>query len=192
METLLKELAAAGYPVASVSDLRTSGRRYVDAVPVLLRWLPEAQTDAETNEIVRALSVPWAREALDPLILLYRSIPIPGTPSSESLRWSVGNAIEVIWDDAHFSELSEIAMDDRFGRARQMVVLGLGRSKRPEATDVLTRLLGDPTVNGHAVMALGRLADPRGRAGLLSMANDHRAWVRKEVDKALRRLEGGA
>lgn len=69
-----------------------------------------------------------------------------------------------------------------------MVVLGLGKSNRPEVVDVLNRLLDDPVVNGHAVTALGKLRDPRARPGLESMTADKRTWVRKAAEKALARL----
>ena len=95
MDGLLEDLAAVGYSVGSVSELRDSSVRYTDAVPVLLRWLPRAETPKEKEQIVRALSVPWARQlALGPLIEEF--IASPGDPKSESLRWAVGNGIEVL------------------------------------------------------------------------------------------------
>lgn len=187
--SLLEDLASAGFEVGSVSELRTSGVRYRDAVPILLRWLPRAASVADKEEIVRALAVPWARAAaLGPLIEEFRAVPIPAGPQEELLRWAVGNAIEVLWDDDRFDELVELARDDRFGKARQMVVLGFGRSKRPESSDVLIAFLDDPVVNGHAVKALGKLRVPRARPGLERMTSDHRAWVRKEAQKALAQL----
>jgi HEAT repeat protein len=189
MAGILEDLASAGFAVGSVTELRTSGVRYRDAVPVLLRWLPRAESAAEKEEIVRALSVPWARdEALGPLIEEFRALPVPGDPKQELLRWAVGNGIEVLWDDIRFADLVELARDQRFGKAREMIVLGIGRSKRPEAGEVLVELLDDPVVNGHAVKALGKLRVPQAREGLERMAGDSRAWVRKEAKRALSKL----
>ena len=85
----MEELAGVGYPVASVADLRSSGKRYRAAVPVLLRWLDRCEDTFEKEEIVRALSVPWARgEALDPLIEAFRATP-RGDQSEELLRWAI-------------------------------------------------------------------------------------------------------
>ncbi|HEY8700154.1 MAG TPA: HEAT repeat domain-containing protein [Arthrobacter sp.] len=188
MMGLLSELADAGYRVASVSDLRNSGLQYPTAVPVLLRWLAKVPIE-EKEDIVRALSVPWAKsEALDPLITLFKAEPVPSDPKGELLRWAVGNALEVLWDDTRFEELVALTTDARYGKAREMVVLGMGRSKRPEAVDVLIRHLDDPVVSGHAVKALGKLRDPRARTGLESMTTDKRTWVRKAAEKALSRL----
>jgi hypothetical protein len=189
MAGLLADLALVGFEVGSVSELRTSGTRYREAIPVLVRWLPRAKSSAEKEEIVRALSVPWAREqALVPLLEEFRAVPLSAGPQGELLRWAVGSGIEVLWDDARFEELVEVARDERFGKAREMVVLGLGRSKRPEAGDVLIALLEDPVVSGHAVKALGKLRVPRARPGLERMTGDHRAWVRKEAQRALSKL----
>jgi hypothetical protein len=190
MKELLEELADVGFPVGSVSELRTSGARYGAAIPVLLRWLPRAAEPAFLKEdIVRALSVPWAKPgALGPLIDEFRAIPFDADSREESLRWAIGNALEVLWDDERFDDLVALAREVRFGKAREMVVLGLGRSKQPEAGDVLIGLLDDPVVSGHAVKALGKFADPRARAGLERMTADGRAWVRRAAKQALERL----
>lgn len=188
MAGLLEELAHVGYPVGSVAELRSSGTRYRAAVPVLLRWLDRSDDIFEKEEIVRALSVPWGRdEALDPLIEAFRVTP-RGGQSEELLRWAIGNALEVMWDDSRFDELVALARDGSFGKAREMVVLGLGRSKKPEAGDVLIELLEDPVVNGHAVKALRKLKVPAARPGLERMLGDERAWVRKEAQRALAAL----
>ena len=105
------------------------------------------------------------------------------------LRWAIGNALEVLWDDSRFDDLVSLARDTSFGKAREMVVLGLGRSKRPEAPDVLMKLLDDPVVSGHAVKALRKLKVPAARPGLERMLDDDRAWVRKEAQRALAALD---
>jgi HEAT repeat protein len=89
-----------------------------------------------------------------------------------------------------FDELVGLARDRRHGKARQMVVLGLGKSKRPEAVDVLLGLVNDPDVDGHAVKVLGKLKAPAARAALEGKLGDGRAWVRSEARKALATLPG--
>lgn len=186
---LLEDLAAAGFRVDSLADLRESGRRYKAAVPVLLRWLPLVADKSLKSEIVRALSVPWARPAATgPLIDEFRRVDPEVDPTGLGLRWTIGNALEVVGDDSKFTELVELVQDPSFGRAREMVVLGLGRLKRPEVVDVLIGLLGDAEVSGHAVKALGKLKATKARPALERMLNDRRAWVRREAKKALARL----
>jgi HEAT repeat protein len=183
---VLARLADLGYPSRSLADLRHSGVRYSDAVPILLDAL-QATTDPKTvMELVRALSVPWAKPLATPVLIdLFRRVD---DQTGLGLRWAVGNALEASWDDSQFERLVALAQDRSFGRAREMVVLGLGRSKRPEAGDLLIRLLDDPDVNGHAVGALEKLKIPRARAGLERMMDDPRAWVRKSAARALRKL----
>lgn len=182
--TILRRLSAVGYEYESLAALRTSGRRYRDAIPTLLCALASTNDIKLKIEIVRALSVPWAKpSATGPLVEEFRR-----ATDEKDLRWIIGNALEVVWDDDHFSELVEIATDRRLGRAREMVVLGFRRSKRAEAGDVLIGLLDDPTVNGHAASALRRLKLPRARTYLEPLLTDKRAWVRKEAERALAAL----
>jgi HEAT repeat protein len=106
------------------------------------------------------------------------------------LRWTIGNALDVLADDSSFDDFVELVRDRRYGKARQMVVLGLGKSKRPEAVDVLLGLVDDPDVDGHAVKALGKLKAPSARTALQAKLDDKRAWVRAEARKALAKLPG--
>jgi HEAT repeat protein len=163
--------------------------RYVKAVPILVDAL-SAVTDKKTlMEVIRALSVPWARPiATAPLIDAFRRVD---DPSGLGLRWAAGNALDITWDDVCFDELASLARDRSFGRAREMVVLGLARSKRPEVGDILVGLLNDPDVSGHATKALSKRAVPQAREGLVRMTADSRAWVRKAAADALRKLDQG-
>jgi len=118
----------------------------------------------------------------------FRRVNSSVDPTGTGLRWTIGNALEVLADDSSFDELAGLARDRRYGKARQMLVLGLGKSKRPEAVEVLVGLMDDPEVDGQAVMALGKLRTPLARAALESKRDDKRAWVRREARKALGRL----
>ena len=189
---LMSDLQLAGYSVTSVDDLRRSGVPYADAVPLLLKWLPRAPTSNDKEGIVRALSVPWAKkEALVPLIAEFAVDPAPGTVQDELVRWAVGNALEVLWDDSEFEALSSLVLDPRFGRARQMVVLGLGKSRHPEVGQILLDLMEDPEVNGHAVISLAKtlrkFSTPQAREALTEKLTDERVWVRKAAQRALAR-----
>jgi hypothetical protein len=183
---ILAKLVEAGYDVGSLAELRHSGVRYRKSVPIMTAALSEITEQKTLMELVRALSVPWAKpDATGPLVDLFRRAE---DSTGLGLRWAIGNALDVTWDDARFDDLVELARDRAYGRAREMVVLGLGRSKRPEAGDILIGLLDDPDVNGHAVKALAKLKVPRARPGLERMLDDERAWVRKEAQRALAAL----
>lgn len=158
---ILASLGEIGYEVGSLAELRHSGVRYRKAIPVLVAALPEVSETKTLMEVVRTLSVPWAKPAATlPLIELFRSAE---DDTGLDARWAVGNALDVTWSDDHFDELVELARDGSFGRSREMVVLGLGRSKKPEVGEVLIELLDDPVVSGHAVTALRKLKVPEAR-----------------------------
>lgn len=183
---LLGQLRELGYSFGSLAELRTSRLKYGDAVPILLSGLEDSTDQKLKAEIVRALSVPWAKPAATgPLIEQFRSVE---DESGMGLRWTVGNALEVVWDDSLFDELVQLAHDRSFGKAREMVVLGIGRSRRAEALEVLIELLDDPVVSGHAVKALRKLKAPEARPYLERMLRDDRGWVRKEAQRALASL----
>ena len=189
-ELLLSDLRAAGYDVGHVSVLRTSGERYAEAVPVLVDWLPRITDRGLLDSVVRALSVPWAKPAaVDALVRLFETLP--PEEGEMGLRWTVGNALEVVGDDGHFDDLARLARDRRFGRAREMVVLWfgkVGKKRRDDAVTLLLELVEDPDVDGHATQALARLADPRSREALERMAGDDRAWVRAKATAGLKKL----
>jgi HEAT repeat protein len=188
-EPVLAALAAAGFAARSLADLRHSGGPYRGAIPVLLEWLPKVTDRKVKEEIVRALSVPWAKPvAAQAMIEEFRHVDASLDPTGTGLRWTIGNALDVLADDSCFDELVELAQDRRFGRARQMIVLALGRSKNPAAAEVLLGLVDDPDVDGHAVKALGRLKAPVARAVLERKLDDNRAWVRGEARRALAKL----
>ncbi len=188
-EPILAALEAVGFAVRSVADLRHSGARYREAIPVLVDWLPRVADPKVKGEIVRALSVPWAKPlAIEPLLREFRHLQASADPTGTGLRWTIGNALEVLFADAELEAFTDLARDERYGKARQMIVLGLGKSKRPEVVEVLLNLIDDPDVDGHAVKALGKLKAPSARSALENKLTDSRAWVRSEARKGLAKL----
>ncbi len=182
---VIENLKQAGYPVESLDELRTSGAPYKSAIPILLRWLPSISDERVKESVVRTLSVPWAKPAAAmPLIAEFLAAP----ESAEGLKWAIGNALEVVGDDSVFDRLAELAANSRHGRARQMIVLSLGKMKDPRAFDILVDLLADDEVSGHALMALVKLDAQRARPHIERFANDPRAWVRKRCIQALSKL----
>jgi hypothetical protein len=182
---LLQELADGGFDVEAVGDL-VHRVPYEAAIPVLVRWLPRIRDRSVKADVVRALSVPWARpEALAPLIHEFRQLP---NDHELGLRWAVGNALEVIADDSVFDDLRELAATKKYGRSRQMVVMALGKVKNPEAADVLIGLLDDEDVVGHAVVALGKLKAKKARSRITELLDHPEAWIRKEANEALARI----
>ena len=182
---VLADLAVIGYPAPSLSDSAQSGLRYRDAIPILLHWLKVVDDRSVKEWIIRSMSVSWARpEPIEPLIEEFKRLP-----GDSTLGWVVGNALDALWDDDYYDSLASLAADRRYGTAREMIVHGLGRSKRPEAVDVLLDLINDPDVDGHATASLRRLRTPRARKAFEAKLADKRAWVRAEARKGLAYLD---
>lgn len=191
MSEILEELARVGFPVASIDELRRSGRRYTAAVPVLLNALV-LETDYKKKEwIVRTLSVPWARPAaIAPLIREFQTLSDREPQNASLTRWAIGNALEVLWDDEFFDDFVALAGDRNYGRSREMLVLGFGKSKlRQKATDFLLTLIEDPDVSGHAVSALAKLAQPQACEALQKATNHPKAWIRKAAMRGIARID---
>lgn len=189
---LINDLAELGVSISSVWDLVNRREPYDAAIPVLIEWLrtvddrvPEADRSRVREGLVRALTIRAARPAAAQVMLdQFRSLDDP----SGEVRWAIGNALSVVADDSVFDDLASIVNDRRFGIARQMVVVGLGRSKDPRAVPLLINLLDDDDVVLHAVSALGKLKAPAARSSLGRLLVDRRPPVRKAAKKALDRL----
>jgi len=117
---------------------------------------------------------------------------LPNAIAYEELlaRQEPGFDYPAVDDRAAAPEMIELALNPKFGRAREMIVLELGSVKTPEAIEALITLLDDPDVDGHAVKALssrGVTAPPQVFQEKLS---DRRAWVRAAARRAIDRSQG--
>jgi hypothetical protein len=182
---VLADLREADFDVESVGELVHRQREYRAAVPVLLRWLPKISDRRVREDIIRTLSVPWARpDAVRPLIAEFRKLR---HPDENGIGWVIGNALEVIADDAIFEDVVAIATDKRYGSSREMVVAALGNMKNPKAKEVLI-VLDDDDVAGYAIMGLGKLKAKEAKAKIEPFLNHSQQWVRQEARKALRKM----
>jgi HEAT repeat protein len=178
-------LASEGFP--HIEELRKL-REYREALPILLEWLPKISNYRVKESIVRALTVSWAKPSATPVLIEeFRS----ADESADSYKWAIGNALETIGDPRVANELIEILRDKRHGSARQMLAIALGKIADLRAGDVLTDLLDDDGMTGHAIIGLGKLRDPRARPRIAPFLNSKNAWIRREARKALDRIDKG-
>jgi hypothetical protein len=174
---ILDELRRVGFSVSAVGELR-SGRRYKKAIPILLSWLGRVADEHIKEDIIRTLSVPWAKEAGPALVAEYRR-------TAGSLRWAIANALEVLASDEIFNDLVELALDREGGQARQMLALAVAKTKSPDAKDALMQMLGDEEIAGHALSGLAKLKADVPRTVVEPFLEHSAAWVRKEAKKLL-------
>ena len=183
-QSLLTELAQLGFPFRSLDALRTSGQRYPEAIPRLVKWLPLLDDPSEREALIRALSVPWARNSEVARALIGEFARANERP----LRWAIGNALEVTVTSAEADLLLPLVRNPSFGTARQMVVRALGRVGGQSALPVLLELLSDEQTVGHAAWALGKLRATEASSELNAMRNHPVGWVRRTVARSLRQI----
>jgi hypothetical protein len=180
---VIEDLGAQGLSVQTIAELFNKKMSYEGAIPALLRWLPRISNPDVKEDIVRALSVSWARpSALEPLLSEFERAEEPG------LRWAVANALAVVADDSAFPRIAQWVKDTKNGAAREMLAVALGNMGNPRALDLLVELTLDEDVAGHAAIGLGNLGDPRGRAALQDLLHHRKKWVRDEARTALNKL----
>jgi hypothetical protein len=135
---LSRDLRAVGLPISDLWELVNAKTQFKAAIPVLIDWLRNVERrvpgpdQATVREgLVRALSVPAARPGAAPALI--EEFRRASDRSETGLGWVVGNALSVVADDSVFDEIAALVQDSGYGKARQMIVLGLGRSKDPRA-----------------------------------------------------------
>jgi HEAT repeat protein len=207
---LLADLAAAGYPVETLYELRHQGKQWKTAVPILLRWLSLVQNPGLKEDIVRCLSVPWAgKESVEVLIHEFKKYaPILRSPSNVwsgntfrglredeqklapyfNLAWAIGNALSIVDLNGFEKQVIALCKNSKYGAARQMLVQGLGRFNDRDAEDAAVELLNDDQVRLHAIDALARMKSKRALFELEKLLGDKNAVVRKEARKAITKI----
>lgn len=191
-QPLLNTLASHGFHVEAVGELIRNHleayRKHANViVPLLLEWLPQITYDALREDIIRTLTIPWAKSAAKPLIKEFRRT------SDSNEQWVIGNALEVIADDSVFQDIIDIVTNKRYGNSRTMVVLALGNMKNPEnkekAIDVLIKLLDDEDVIGHGLIALRKLNALKTKSKIEQFLSHPTTWIRNEAKKAVAKFE---
>lgn len=187
---VLEAVRARGIEVDTIADLFNKKMNYQAVIPVLIDWLQRIVNPDVKEDVVRALSVKWARDTAAPQLLI-TEFEQAQDPTGTGLRWAIGNALEILANDSIADDLIRLATDRRYAKAREMIVVGLGKLKDPRVASVLIDLLDDEEMVGHAVMALGKLRASSARSRIEPLLNHPRSWVRKEAKKTLALIDKG-
>jgi HEAT repeat protein len=181
---VLDELGELGYHVATLDDLKHEGKPWKRALPVLSRWLPRIDHPDVKESIVRCLSVPWiGNQATAQFIEEFKK----AAPSS-SLAWAIGNALSIVDVTGFEKQIAELCRNRKYGTARQMLVLGLGRFRDLETEETALNLLNDEEVKLHAIGALGAMRSKRALPELEKLLTDKKTVIRKEARKAITKI----
>jgi hypothetical protein len=138
---LISELAKIGIKVGSVYDLVNGGNSYDSAIPLLLEHLRRPYPDAIREGIARALGVPATRAVgWQQLVNEYRQTDKEQNRVKDGLAVALSGAS----NDSVIQDLIDLVRDQRNGTSRVLLLLGIRKSKRPEAKQALNDLADDP------------------------------------------------
>jgi hypothetical protein len=143
---LLRDLSAAGVNVSTVWDLVNTSASYTAALPILLDHLRHPYSDGIREGIARALAVRATRPiGWSVLVDEFSKTEL----SSERVKDGLAIALAGASDDTVISELIELAKDKRHGDSRLLLLLGIKRSKSPEAKGAIEQLANDPDLKNE-------------------------------------------
>lgn len=158
------------------------------AMPVLLANLPSLNDPDAVAAVAGHLKRPWARPHAYPAL---HAAFLKWARSHPTLGWSLGEAMANAAQHEQLQDLIELAENEAYGSARQMIVLSLGRfGSDPSVPSALIRLSADPDVSLHAMSALRRsLGNEDALPHLRSLEQSHpservRQQARREIKKA--------
>jgi hypothetical protein len=153
MERMTADLKQLGFDTETPDRMFSNLDECKQALPVFLKWIELMESTDTTEMLVRYVTVPWAKKvAVQPLIARLKK---ERNTKNESLKWAIGNALNLTADKSNREELLKIVQDIVYGGARQMIILRLGTMKVRDSEDVLIPLLEQEDVRGHTIAALG-------------------------------------
>ncbi len=159
------------------------------ALPVFIAILPTLDDVRAIEATVRHLGRPFARPAA--FESLHQTF-VRWSPQHDSLGWTIGDSLAITATIKQLPTLLALALDERFGTSRQMIVNSLWRFKKDSRVeDALLRLIEDREVCRHAMSALRRTVG-NGEAmrelyGVRDSSSDQ--LIRKRAQEAINKCE---
>jgi len=148
---LIEELRSVGVAVKSAWDLLSTVEPYAKALPILLKHLQLPYPDAVREGIARALAVPEAKFAWEPLIRLYQD-EYEARP-----KRGMAVALAAIADETKIGDLISLVKDQRNGSSRLLLLSALARSSDPRARKTLVELKNDQELKKEIAVILRRI-----------------------------------
>ena len=181
---LIEEIKSKGFNIESIDDLINMTKREKYLVPIILRYIKLFEDDEDKSWLVRTLGVKGFNEATETLIdEFYKA------SNDSSLKWTIGNTLSIILDKNHIADIIKIVKERGHGTSRQMFVIALGKMKDKKVIPVLLELLNDNDLTGHAIIALSYFNDNNLISYIEPFKNHKTDWIRKEAEKAIKKIE---
>jgi hypothetical protein len=187
MERMIADLKQLGFDTETPDRMFSNLDECKQALPVFLKWIELMESTDTTEMLVRYVTVPWAKKvAVQPLIARLKK---ERNTKNESLKWAIGNALNLTADKSNREELLKIVQDIVYGGARQMIILRLGTMKVRDSEDVLIPLLEQEDVRGHTIAALGYIGSLKAKPYIEKYLNDPNKWFQKQARNAIMRID---
>lgn len=182
---VLTDLQKAGVSVKRLPELLGT-RLPPSAASSLLAHLKTARTHAAREILIRAITDRTFAATIAPeLAAMFED------DDFAAHRWTLGQALAAAATPDTAPLLIKLARSGEFGRDREMIVLGLSKTRSAVADQTLIDLLNDDSVAGHAVKGLASLTPTRLRAldtaGVNRFLDDPRPWVRRAASAVLKK-----
>jgi hypothetical protein len=180
---ILEDYRRIGVVANSIEDLVA---RYAplpeNIVDRLLAWISASQEPDVLEPLVRALAATTLPYDGRPVVDVFSKT------DSEFVQWAAANTLATTSPTGVAAWVADAVRDPRYGRARDMLVMALARLASPaEANRVLVSIFDEiPT---QVTDALAISGGPSELAFLQSKQGDYRGATRKQIDKAIRRLQ---
>lgn len=162
------------------------------AMPILLAILPSLQDPEVVVAVAGHLKRPWARPKAYPVL---HEAFLKWARSHPTAGWSLGEAMANAAPREQLQDLIDLASDEAYGTARQMIVHSLWRfGSDPRVPSALIPLCADPDVSLHAMSALRRsVGNEAALPRLRELEKTHperrvREQARRELKKAERAM----
>jgi hypothetical protein len=183
VQPVLDDLRELGFVASSLAEfVRAYAPLPTEASAALLKHLRAADDDSLREPIVRALG--GAGEGFDPTALrdLFEAT------TSEGLRWAIANTMAELRPLLLRDWLGRALMTVRYGKAREMLAVAVGRTlPAAEACHLLMEVYDQ--LPGHVAMALAECGGAAEAAFLRTRQPASAGWVKKEIDGAIKMIE---
>lgn len=183
-EGLLREIREKGIEINSIDDLININKEYKDILPILIKYLSEYDDQNDKEWLVRCLGVKGFTEATETLIREFYK-----ASNNSELKWAIGNTMSLILDKNSINPMLKIVQEKEHGVSREMFVIALGKLKDKKVIPVLLKLINDPDVTGHVIMALSNFNDLNLVNHIKPFKNHKKTWIKKEAEKAIKKID---
>lgn len=169
------------YHSLNIDKFKMSIKGHIELCDEILKLYYKANLENERIVLLEDLSViGYDKNRLTELVL-----SVFYAEKRPTNLWEYADLLYSMKNYRYLPQYLDIIKDKSYGEDRQMLILLVGKSKNKDVIQVLTELLDDSTVYGHALEALSNFKQDE-IASIMSRYKDcHVKWIQKIAKKYL-------